>query len=204
MHHTHSHPFSLPAIVHTGYTVDPLRRLRQHNGLISGGARGTRGGRGSWSFLFVVTASPPSPPSLSAAVVTGSISSMTEGFEPIFGAHEGLSLEWHLKRRRRSSPGKRRAQRSLKGPNTASMAGRSLPQRDGSTQFSGAIEVLATLPRPVAHRLEVLRDVLQLHKFSAFCTRFIVYASPDTQAAVTALLSGLPCSVRPLAELIPP
>ena len=62
---------------YVGYTVDPPRRLRQHNGELCGGANRTRCGRppGGWSQLFVVTAE-------------------TEAF----GAHEGLSLEWHLKR----------------------------------------------------------------------------------------------------------
>ena len=63
---------------YVGYTVDPSRRVRQHNGEIKGGARATSrqtdaGTR--WEFLFVVAVE-----------------------DLRFGAHEGLSLEWHLKR----------------------------------------------------------------------------------------------------------
>jgi hypothetical protein len=56
-----------------GYTVDPARRLRQHNGELRGGARRTHGAL--WDILFVVGV-----------------------HHPGFGAHEGLSMEWHLKR----------------------------------------------------------------------------------------------------------
>jgi predicted GIY-YIG superfamily endonuclease len=64
---------------YVGYTVDPVRRLRQHNGELSGGAKRTRGdvttSGGSWTHLFVVAVE-----------------------SPAFDAHQGLSLEWHLKR----------------------------------------------------------------------------------------------------------
>lgn len=61
---------------YVGYTVDPERRLRQHNGAIKGGARRTTrtASVAPWSFLFIV-------------VVT----------HEAWGAHEALSLEWHLK-----------------------------------------------------------------------------------------------------------
>ena len=39
---------------YNGYTVDPARRLRQHNGLIKGGARSTRMFN-NWEFLAVLT-----------------------------------------------------------------------------------------------------------------------------------------------------
>ena len=39
---------------YNGYTVDLNRRLRQHNGLIKGGARATSN-RGPWDFIFVMT-----------------------------------------------------------------------------------------------------------------------------------------------------
>jgi predicted GIY-YIG superfamily endonuclease len=61
-----------PQRTYVGYTTNPTRRLRQHNGIISGGARATRG-KGKWAFLILVT-------SLS------------------FNTHTGLSFEWHLKR----------------------------------------------------------------------------------------------------------
>ena len=67
---------------YVGYTTDPLRRLRQHNGEIKGGARRTRtGGKGTWEILFVIEVEVPEP-------------SPTK----LFGKHEALSLEWHLKR----------------------------------------------------------------------------------------------------------
>ena len=62
---------------YVGYTVDPSRRIRQHNGEIKGGARATSGSSPvDWEFLFVVAVE-----------------------DLRFGSHEGLSLEWHLKRR---------------------------------------------------------------------------------------------------------
>jgi predicted GIY-YIG superfamily endonuclease len=56
-----------------GYTVDPPRRLRQHNREIRGGAWKTRRQAGEWDFTFVLTC-----------------------LDENFGKHEALSLEWHL------------------------------------------------------------------------------------------------------------
>jgi structure-specific endonuclease subunit SLX1 len=67
-----------PQKTYVGYTTNPNRRLRQHNGIISGGARATKG-KGIWAFLAVIT-------SLS------------------FSKHSGLSFEWHLKRALRHQP----------------------------------------------------------------------------------------------------
>lgn len=39
---------------YNGYTVNLERRLRQHNGLLKGGARATHN-RGEWKYLFVMT-----------------------------------------------------------------------------------------------------------------------------------------------------
>lgn len=81
---------------YVGYTVDPERRLRQHNGELRGGARRTRaGGHGTWELLFVVSVEDAS----------------------LFGQHVALSLEWHLKvgRRRgaRGAPDSRGTERRL-------------------------------------------------------------------------------------------
>ena len=66
---------------YVGYTVDPARRLRQHNGLIKGGARATRRAQ-NWAFMAIVTSN-----------------------DPAFTNIMALSLEWHIKhpngRRRR-------------------------------------------------------------------------------------------------------
>ena len=60
------------AKTYAGYTVDPARRLRQHNGQIQGGAWCTKSRPGAWSFAFVVASA---------------------GFD----RHLALSFEWHLK-----------------------------------------------------------------------------------------------------------
>ena len=57
---------------YAGYTVDPIRRIRQHNGELSGGAWSTSSRQGDWSFAFIVC---------------------SDGFD----RHLALSFEWHLK-----------------------------------------------------------------------------------------------------------
>jgi predicted GIY-YIG superfamily endonuclease len=59
---------------YVGYTVNPARRVRQHNGLIKGGARATRRAT-NWAFLAIVMATEPT--------------TLTKC--------QALSLEWHLK-----------------------------------------------------------------------------------------------------------
>lgn len=63
---------------YVGYTTNPSRRLRQHNGEIQGGARYTHRQKesqkgGKWEYLVVITSSN-------------------------FTKHIALSLEWHVKR----------------------------------------------------------------------------------------------------------
>lgn len=58
---------------YVGYTVNPARRVRQHNGLIKGGARATRRAS-NWAFLAIVTSA-----------------------DTAFTKNQALSLEWHLK-----------------------------------------------------------------------------------------------------------
>jgi predicted GIY-YIG superfamily endonuclease len=58
---------------YVGYTVNPQRRLRQHNGVIKGGARFTaRKSNSSWYFLTIISSS-----------------QLTKNM--------ALSLEWHIK-----------------------------------------------------------------------------------------------------------
>ncbi len=64
---------------YVGYTIQPARRIRQHNGEVSGGARATHRHRAQggapWQFMFLVTAE-----------------------HAAWDHHTALSLEWHLKR----------------------------------------------------------------------------------------------------------
>ena len=78
---------SLDGRTYAGYTVDPARRLRQHNHELSGGAGATSARAGLWSFLFVVAC-------------------------PAFDKHTALSFEWHLKHVPRVAP---RSDKSLRG-----------------------------------------------------------------------------------------
>jgi predicted GIY-YIG superfamily endonuclease len=70
---------STTRFTYAGYTVNPIKRLRQHNGEIKGGARATsrrvNATFDSWSFAFVVTS-------------------------PAFTKKVALSFEWHLKQHR--------------------------------------------------------------------------------------------------------
>ncbi len=59
---------------YVGYTVNPIRRLRQHNGVIQGGAKYTQNNKGTWEFLIVITSTS-------------------------FTKQIALSLEWHVKHR---------------------------------------------------------------------------------------------------------
>jgi predicted GIY-YIG superfamily endonuclease len=38
-----------------GYTVNPSRRIKQHNEILKGGAKATRGKGGGWEFVFLIT-----------------------------------------------------------------------------------------------------------------------------------------------------
>lgn len=71
---------------YAGYTVDPGHRIRQHNGELKGGAWATSsGGKGGWSFAFVV-------------------------HSPELDKHAALSLEWHLKHLKGGRPTRRSKQ----------------------------------------------------------------------------------------------
>ena len=61
---------------YVGYTVNPTKRLRQHNGEIKGGAKYTsRNGR-AWQYIAIISS-------------------------PVFDNHLALSLEWHMKEHKR-------------------------------------------------------------------------------------------------------
>lgn len=57
---------------YNGYTNNICRRIRQHNGEIKGGARGTKGRQ--WKYIAIVTS-----------------------LEPSFDKSSALSLEWHIR-----------------------------------------------------------------------------------------------------------
>ncbi len=58
---------------YVGYTVEPTRRIRQHNGIIKGGAKATSVAT-DWRFLAIITSDSPTFTNILA-----------------------LSIEWHLK-----------------------------------------------------------------------------------------------------------
>lgn len=61
---------------YAGYTVNPSRRLRQHNGELAGGARATsRHKKGSWAFLLLIGCD-------------------------AWSKNQALSFEWYLKNHR--------------------------------------------------------------------------------------------------------
>lgn len=66
---------------YVGYSIDPDRRIQQHNGILVGGAKRTtrikRTTKDTWEFLMII-----------------------ENASPDWGKHEALSMEWHLKGRR--------------------------------------------------------------------------------------------------------
>ena len=68
---------------YVGYTVEPKRRIRQHNGIIKGGAKATSISN-QWEFLAILTSQ-----------------------SPLFTKNVALSVEWHLKHadgKRKTSP----------------------------------------------------------------------------------------------------
>ena len=108
---------------YAGYTVDPERRLRQHNGELRGGAWSTSALKGTWSFAFVVH---------------------SEGFDK----HLALSFEWHLKH----LPGARvhRRQKWKKPEALRGMALRIACLRNamGLPKFAGCVPTLAVYVAP--------------------------------------------------------
>ena len=141
---------------YVGYTVDPLRRLRQHNGELAGGARRTRArdGHGSWELLFVIEVEDGGSGSGSGS----------GGVDRRFGPHEALSLEWHLKRAPPGCPGGRRRGRG-RGRGRGSGPP---PQQQQQQQQQQQPQ------RGVARRIEFLAGALLLPKFAAFLPRLVV------------------------------
>ncbi len=136
---------------YVGYTVDPARRLRQHNGELVGGARRTGGAlRGSWRFLFVIE-----------------VEDERDG--PRFGPHEALSLEWHLKR---AVGGARvgRDGRGRRGRGGNRARSRSDPNPDPDPNPASR----ANQARGVARRLDFMVGALCLPKFAKFLPRLVV------------------------------
>ena len=73
---------------YNGSTNNLGRRVRQHNGLISGGAKATKPMAGNWKYLAIITSEPPLEHS------------------------QALSLEWHI----RYPTGRKPRPRSFAGP----------------------------------------------------------------------------------------
>ena len=73
---------------YNGYTVDIERRLKQHNGELRGGAKGTAPYRGHWKFLAVISS-------------------------PQFTKNTAMSFEWWV----RYPTGKKPRPQEFKGPN---------------------------------------------------------------------------------------
>lgn len=61
---------------YVGYTTTPLKRIRQHNGEIKGGAKYTSRNGTKWTYVAIVSSPLPLPH---------------------FDNHIALSLEWHMK-----------------------------------------------------------------------------------------------------------
>jgi predicted GIY-YIG superfamily endonuclease len=61
---------------YVGYTVKPNRRIRQHQGIIKGGARYTTKRGGEWEYLAIIAS-------------------------PEFTNRTGLSFEWHVKHKKK-------------------------------------------------------------------------------------------------------
>jgi hypothetical protein len=169
---------------YVGYTTDPERRLRQHNGEIKGGAWATarsnrRAGTpqaGAWRFLFVV------------GVETG-VGGPDQ--EEAWTSTRGLSLEWHLKRRRRvvgavGAVGAARRRRSTHR-GTAKVAAR---------QAQAKVPALPSL-RGVPLRIDGLVNALTHPKFHRFASRFVVLAADDVMDDVWAGFADLPWQQTP-------
>lgn len=130
---------------YVGYTVDPSRRIRQHNGEIKGGARATSGSspEGTWEFLFVIAVE-----------------------DLRFGSHEGLSLEWHLKRRPK-----------------------------GAKRVNGSNGSKVSKVSPIQARIEMLRGALGLLKFAWLLPKIVIFVNTTHIDAVFASLLDLPQAV---------
>lgn len=75
-------PNSSSIATYNGYTNNPVRRLRQHNGVISGGARATsRNKAHNWKYGVIITSD-----------------------DPLFTKHVALQLEWQIRYPTRKKP----------------------------------------------------------------------------------------------------
>lgn len=172
---------------YVGYTTDPDRRLRQHNGELTGGAWSTarsnrRAGTprsGAWRFLFIVACEEPA----TTSGTTNSGASASHYHEP-WTSTRGLSLEWHLKRRRGVARGRRPSRRRHSSSNKG-RGSKAQPKSEAPPPSP------ATL-RGVPLRIACLLDALTHPKFRTFASRFVVLAADDVIDHVWAAFAGVP------------
>ena len=130
---------------YVGYTVDPHRRLRQHNGELVGGARRTTRTApiAPWTFLFVIVVA-----------------------HDAWGAHEALSLEWHLKLHRCN---KRKLRPRLKGEPQSTLRFRLLQNALRLPKFAPFVDHMSVFVKPAYLNDAFDMLCMQMRRWSTSC-----------------------------------
>lgn len=181
------------ALVHTvdrrtyvGYTVNPTRRLMQHNGALSGGAKFTSRSDGRWKFLFIVA-----------------YEHQNHQNQNQWTNRTALSLEWHLKRFGRSAPRIPSAKKSHRGRHGRR---RWVQQKQSDSVMSTST---SNLQPPVARRIACLVESIFHSKFRKFASNFVIFADESIIEETFFQImwrslelggDGHPCCVLPLDE----